>query len=456
NLDSNGRFHTDRLNMIYPRLRVARDLLTDDGVIFISIGEEEVQNSLKICDEIFGEHLRIGTFIRKRRQMVDSRSKTGVSEDHEYLLYYAKSINQRIRGKETDMTKYSNPDNDPRGNWMSADMTGLATASQRPNLHYNLVEPKTGIAYKCPPTGWRYEQKRMKSLIVENEILFPSNPNGRPRRKKFARDLQNEFAGLSTILETVYNTQATRELKELFDGQDCFDFPKPVDYLKLIVQQGASSDSIVLDFFSGSATTAHAVMQLNAGDGGKRRFIMVQLPEVCAEGSEAAKAGYKNICEIGKERIRRAGAKIKVDSPLTTGNLDVGFRVLKLDSSNMKDVYYTPYEFLSMAQKQMNLSGFTDNIKEDRSDEDLLFQVMLDLGIPLSAKITQDDDVYYVNDNYLIACFKRVDAALITEIAKQKPYYTVFSDSSFASDSAMINFEQVFATYSPNTIRKVL
>jgi len=215
----------------------------------------------------------------------------------------------------------------------------------------------------------------------------------------------------------------------------------------------SDNEAIVLDFFSGSATTAHAVMQLNAEDGGKRKFIMVQLPEVCAEGSEAAKAGYTNICEIGKERIRRAGAKIKTDSPLTTGRLDVGFRVLKLDSSNMKGVYYTPEEYAKMG---FDLSGFKDNIKKDRSDEDLLFQVMLDLGIPLSAKIRQIGDVYHVNDTYLIACFKQVDTALITKIAKQKPYYAIFRDSSFTSDSAMVNFEQVFNTYSPNTIRRVL
>jgi len=222
-----------------------------------------------------------------------------------------------------------------------------------------------------------------------------------------------------------------------------------------MLKVAVDADSIILDFFSGSATTAHAVMQLNAEDGGKRKFIMVQIPEPCPENSEAAKAGYKNICEIGKERIRRAGKKIKEENKDKPGieKLDVGFRVLKLDSSNMKDVYYTPEEY---AQIGFDLEGFADNIKPDRSSEDLLFQVMLDLGIPLSAKIRQDGDVFYVNDNYLIACFRKVDTALITEIAKKKPYYAVFRDSSFTSDSAMVNFEQVFATYSPNTIRRVL
>ena len=307
NTESNGRFHTDWLNMIFVRLRLAKDLLSDDGFIFISIGEEEIENLYKVCDEVFGSELHLGTFIWKRRQMVDSRSKTGVSEDHEYLLCFAKQKNNRIRGQNTDMSKYSNPDNDPRGDWMSADMTGLATASQRPNLHYDLKNPKTGIVYLCPPNGWRYERKRMSQLIENDEVIFPENPNGRPRRKKFARDLQSAYSGLSTVLNTVFNTQATRELKTIFDGEDYFDFPKPVDYIKMIIEQGSSGNDIVLDFFSGSATTAHAVMQLNAEDGGRRKFIMVQLPEKTDEKSEAYKAGYKNICEIGKERIRRAG-----------------------------------------------------------------------------------------------------------------------------------------------------
>ena len=456
NTESNGRFHTDWLNMIYPRLKLAKDLLADDGFIFISIGEEELENLYKVCDEIFGEQLHLGTFIWKRRQMVDSRSKTGVSEDHEYLVCFAKQPGQRIRGQQTDMSKYSNPDNDPRGNWMSADMTGLATASQRPNLHYDLLNPVNGIVYKCPSTGWRYERKRMQQLIDNNEVIFPTKADGRPRRKKFAKDLQSEYAGMSTTLTTVYNTQATRELKTLFDGEDYFDFPKPVDYIKLIIEQGATDGGIVLDFFSGSATTAHAVMQLNAEDGGHRKFIMVQLPEVTDEKSEARKAGYKTICEIGKERIRRAGKKIKEDSPLTTQDLDIGFRVLKCDTSNMKEVYYNPAEY------EVNMfSRLEDNIKEDRTPEDLLFQVMLDLGVLLSGKIEETTiagkKVFNVEDNYLIACFDSdVTEETIKAVAKQKPYYFVMRDSSMANDSVATNFDQIFATYSPDTVRKVL
>ena len=456
NTESNGRFHTDWLNMIFVRLRLAKDLLSDDGFIFISICEEEIENLYKVCDEVFGSELHLGTFIWKRRQMVDSRSKTGVSEDHEYLLCFAKQKNNRIRGQNTDMSKYSNPDNDPRGDWMSADMTGLATASQRPNLHYDLKNPKTGIVYLCPPNGWRYERKRMSQLIENDEVIFPENPNGRPRRKKFARDLQSAYSGLSTVLNTVFNTQATRELKTIFDGEDYFDFPKPVDYIKMIIEQGSSGNDIVLDFFSGSATTAHAVMQLNAEDGGRRKFIMVQLPEKTDEKSEAYKAGYKNICEIGKERIRRAGKKIKEDSPLTTQNLDIGFRVLKCDTSNMKDVYYSPTDY------DANLFDLmTDNIKEDRTPEDLLFQVMLDLGIELSSKIEETEiagkKVFDVAAGFLIACFDAdVTDETIKAIAQKQPYYFVMRDSSLANDSVAANFEQIFATYSPDTVRKVL
>ena len=370
---------------------------------------------------------------------------------------------------------------------MSADMTGLATASQRPNLHYDLLNPSTGVVYKCPPTGWRYERKRMQQLIENDEVIFPPIESGRPRRKKFVRDLQNDYAGLSTILNTVFNTQATRELKSLFDGEDYFDFPKPVDYLKLIVEQGTVDNDIVLDFFSGSATTAHAVMQLNAEDGGKRKFIMVQIPEACDEKSEAYKAGYKNICEIGKERIRRAGRKIVEEqahllnaaksgalargeayAEFTTSEkaraaqeavkqqLDIGFRVLRLDSSNMQDVYYTP-----SAMAQSLLDTTTDNIKPDRTPEDLLFQVMLELGVLPSSKIVETvvdgKRVFDVADGFLLACFDSgVTTETVTAIAKKQPYYAVFRDASMADDSTATNFDQIFETYSPSTVRKVL
>lgn len=449
NTDTNGRFHSDWCSMIYSRLMLARNLLSNDGFIFISIGEEEIENMYAICNEVYGKSRHLGTFIWKRRQMVDSRSKTGVSEDHEYLLCYAKSASQRIRGAKADMGKYSNPDNDPRGDWMSADMTGLATASQRPNLHYEFSNPETGITYACPPLGWRYDRKHMEDLIQNGEVIWPSSPSGRPRRKKFAKDLQSEYTGLSTILDTVYNTQATRELKILFDGEDFFDFPKPTDYLKLIIQQGAPEGGIILDFFSGSATTAHAVMQLNAEDGGHRKFIMVQLPEKCDEASEAYKAGYKNICEIGKERIRRAGDKIKSESPMTTQDLDVGFRVLKLDDSNMKDVYYAPDDY-----DQGMLAGLESNIKDDRTDLDLLFGCLIDWGLPLSlpykSELIDGCTVHTYNDGDLIACFDaKIPESVVKEIAKRKPLRAVFRDSGFASSPEKINVFEIFKLYMP-------
>jgi Adenine specific DNA methylase Mod len=456
NTESNGRFHTDWLNMLYPRLRLAKNLLSDDGIIFISMGEEEIENLYSLCNEVFGKAQHLGTFIWKRRQMVDSRSKNGVSEDHEYMLCYSKSAMQHIRGAIADMSKYSNPDNDPRGDWMSADMTGLATASQRPNLHYTIMNPETGIEYACPPLGWRYDRKHMMELIENNEVIWPSNPEGRPRRKKFVKDLQSTFTGFSTILSTVFNTQGTRELKTLFEGEDYFDFPKPVDLIKLMLEQGSEKDSIVLDFFSGSATTAHALIQLNAEDSGHRRFIMVQLPEQTDQQSEAYKAGYKTICDIGKERIRRAGRKIKETAGLTVPDLDIGFRVLRLDSSNMQDVYYNPTE---VVQSLLDLT--TDNIKPDRTPEDLLFQVMLDLGVELSSAIKETvidgKKVFDVADGFLLACFDTgVTTETVTAIAKKKPYYAIFRDSSMANDSVATNFDQIFETYSPQTTRKVL
>ena len=333
-------------------------------------------------------------------------------------------------------------------------MVGLATASQRPNLHYDLTNPATGITYTCPPTGWRYERKRMKELIENNEVLFPSKPDGRPRRKKFAKDLLSNYAGLSTVLRTVFNTQATRELKALFDGEDYFDFPKPVEYLKLIVEQGVVDDGIILDFFSGSATTAHAVMQLNAEDGGNRKFIMVQLPEKTDKKSEAFKAGYSNICEIGKERIRRAAKKIAEEYP--DANFDGGFRVLKIDSTNMKDVYYKPSDY-----SQEMLTGLETNIKEDRSDLDLLFGCLTDWGIPLSMPLRSEKigacTIHNYNDGDLIACFdKDVPDEVFEAIAQMKPLRAVFRDSCFESCPSKINITEIFKNTTPDTEIRVL
>ncbi|MDR0528922.1 MAG: site-specific DNA-methyltransferase [Zoogloeaceae bacterium] len=483
NRDSNGRFHTDWLNMIYPRLRVARDLLTEDGVIFISIDDNEVENLKKIANEIFGEE-RFAAQIPWRKRTAKSDVPFGVSQDYEWILVYAKSM-EFVACLEGGTRKYFETEDFPDRPWRIHDLTKQTSASERPNSFFTIIDPKNGNEYPANPNRtWAITEETFKHYYAENRIVFPGDYDFLSISKPCLRYWKEDdiakagdrfgFIPVSTNLpsEIGMTQDGTKEIAELFKKK-VFGFPKPVAlikyFLKAATAANPNNNDIILDFFSGSATTAHAVMQLNAEDGGKRNFIMVQLPEVCDEKSEAAKAGYSTICEIGKERIRRAGAKIKAElgmrnaelkneqlSLADNSELDIGFRVLKLDSSNMKDVYYTPEEFLTAAEKQPDLFGFADNIKEGRTDEDLLFQVMLELGVPLSAKIAQDGGVYYVNDNYLIACFKEVDTALITEIAKQKPYYAVFRDSSFASDSALVNFEQVFNTYSPNTIRRVL
>lgn len=450
-----GRYHSNWLSMMYPRLKLARSLLTEDGLLFISIGDNEGHNLRKICDDIFGETGFAASFIWKRRQNVDSRSKTGVSTDHEYCLVYKKRNEGRIRGGEKDLTKYSNPDNDPRGPWMSADMTGLATKDQRPNLHYDLTDPSTNKIYDCPPTGWRYEPKRMQKLIEKNEIIFPNKDDGRPRRKKFLKDLTEDYTGFSTILKTVYNTQGTRELRKLFDDNDFFDFPKPTELLKVFLEQGAEKDSIILDFFSGSATTADSILQLNAEDEdkGKRKFILVQLPEPTDQNSEAHKAGYKNICEIGKERIRRAAKKIKEE---TGAKIDYGFRVYRLDSSNMQDVYYKPQDY-----QQANLDLFADNVKPDRTADDLLAQVMLDWGLPLSLQIEQatvaGKQVFKVAGNSMYACFDSgIGEDFAKAIAKEAPLRIVFRDKGFKDDTAKTNVKQLLKQLSPETEMKVI
>lgn len=319
--------HSAWLMFMLPRLILARDLLSKDGVIFISIDDNEQSNLKLLCDDIFGEENLICSFIWKKRQMVDSRTKNGASKDHDYLLCYGRREDGRILGKESDKAKYSNPDNDPRGPWMSDNMVGLATESQRPNLHYNLTNPTTGITYSCPPTGWRYEPKRMSELIERNEVIFPADPTGRPRRKKFMKDLESEYTGLSSVLETVYSSQGTRELRELYDGKEYFDFPKPVDYIKLILTQGIAptdKDSVyVLDFFGGSSSTAHAAMQL-ISEGNDLNYILVQIQAPFEKKTEAFKAGFKTIDELGFDRIKRAAKKIAAENPLFHG--DLGFR----------------------------------------------------------------------------------------------------------------------------------
>ena len=458
NMESNGRFHTDWLNMMYPRLKVARDLLTDDGVIFISIDDNEQANVKKICDEIFGENNFISQIIWERA-FAPINLKKHFSVSHDYILCYSKNKDKSIcfglKRNEESFSRYSNPDNDPRGVWQSDNST------VGPVIAEKVYEIKLPSGRKIlPPNGrcWLYTKKRFQEMIDDNRIWFGHNGDNVPRVKRFLSEVKQGITPMSIwkYSEVGHSQEAAQKLKSLFGGKDLFDYPKSVELIKRCVILYTKLDDIILDFFSGSATTAHAVMQLNAEDGGNRKFIMVQLPEQTDEKSEAYKAGYKNICEIGKERIRRAGKKIKEDNKDKEGieKLDTGFRVLKLDTSNMEDVYYTPQEF-----DEQKL--FTDNVKADRTNEDLLFQVMLDLGIELSAKIEVKEiagkTVHIVDENYLVACFDEdVNETTIKEIAKLKPVYFVMRDASAANDNVIDNFEQIFRHYSPETTCRIL
>ena len=459
NTESNGRFHTDWLNMIYPRLKLAKDLLTDDGVIFISIDDNEQENLKKCCDEVFGGQNFVAQLVWERAFSPKNDARF-VSNSHDYVLMYAKDITQFVIGRlprtEEANARYSNPDNDPRGVWMSSD---ISVKTYNAECDYPITAPSGRVIE--PPAGrcWRLSKKAFLERLQDNRIWFGPDGNGVPRIKRFLTDLKHEGMAPTSIMffkDVGHSQEGAQEVSKLLDG-GFFSGPKPQRLMqRLLTLANLKSDSVVLDFFSGSASTAHAVMSKNAEDGGHRKFIMVQLPEKCDEKSEAYKAGYKTICEIGKERIRRAGKKIKEDNPLTAQNLDIGFRVLKCDTTNMKDVYYNPADY-----KFSMLSAFKDNIKEDRTPEDLLFQVMLDLGVLLSSKIEETTiagkKVFNVEDNYLIACFdSNVTDETIKAIAMQKPYYFVMRDSSMANDSVATNFDQIFATYSPDTVRKVL
>lgn len=454
NTESNGRFHTDWLNMMYPRLKLARDLLSDDGVIFISIGQDENANLVKICDEIFGRQNFISNICHKHRASVSNDRI--ISENHNHLLFYCKNIDITYAkhneiGEDPVLEGFTQKDE--RGFYRLTPVDGPGGA-KKGNPHYEFL----GV------TGyWRYSKETMEKKYKEGLIVKTDN---NLQQKYYLEQAKMSRRSVTTWWDTDFLTSsATSQLSKLMDGK-YFDNPKNINLLlrclKMITH--FDSNSIILDFFSGSATTAHAVMQLNAEDGGKRKFIMVQLPELCDEKSEAYKAGYKNICEIGKERIRRAGQQILKQVQNDKGslfadekkNLDIGFRVLKIDTTNMEDVYYTPDHIDTN-------DLFKNNIKSDRTGEDLLFQTMLDLGIMLSSKIEtkkiNGKEVFCVEDNYLMACFDdSVDEKTITEIVKEKPYYFVMRDpaNSKDGDSLITNFEQIFTTYSPDTVRKIL
>jgi adenine-specific DNA-methyltransferase len=480
NTDSNGRFHSDWCSMIYSRLMLARNLLAEDGVIFISIDDNEYSNLKNICDEVFGIQSFLATFVWKRRAS-SQLDKSKCSTDHEYVLAYKGTHFQALRGIDKDYKGYSNPDNDPRGPWTTGDLTVGMTGDMRPNQYYDLIDPKTGKVYKPNYNRvWSYIPESMAQLIAEDRIVFPDDTTKRPMKKRFASELGSGTNPQSTWMDSVgMNTEGTRQMYDLF-GKAFFSYTKPESLIKALILQATTQDSIILDFFSGSATTAHAVMQLNAEDGGHRKFIMVQLPEPCDEKSEAYKAGYQNICEIGKERIRRAGEKILQSVTSGAGNskgegfgcgmpttaeereqitknvIDIGFRVFKLADTNMTDVYYSTGEY-----DQTMLDQLVSNIKPDRTDLDLLFGCLLEWGLPLSMPYTSEQiegcTVHTYNDGDLIACFDEdIPDTVIKEIAKRQPLRAVFRDSSFADSPAKINVGEIFKMLAPDTRVKVL
>lgn len=527
NLESNGRFHSDWLSMMFPRLKLAKDLLTDDGVIFISIDDNEQTNLKKICDEIFGGQNFVSDIIW-RKKAGGANDSTDIAVEHEYIICYRKLLNgiSKIPLSEERIKEYkfSDEKEETHGKYTIKNLNDKSLQDSK-GLHFDIVCPDGSILYG-KDNQWKCNEATFKQRLKDNRIVFNQKADGtwtcnykiylNEEKGQLRYDINGNIIkkgrNLSSIIDNVLNRDGNDEIKELF-GCYPFSYPKPSKLIKQLLQCSTNKDSLILDFFSGSATTAHAVMKLNAEDGGNRKFIMVQLPELCDEKSEAYKEGYKNICEIGKERIRRAGKKIVEDlknkrktgklddanyrvgvvqqvipadpkapfmtteynseTEVTTSQhydskdpkdkyvynpelLDIGFRVLKLDSSNMKDVYYSPSD-----TEQTNLLDLVSNIKEDRSPEDLLFQVMLDMGVILSSEIKTLDikgkKVFNVNDGNLVCCFdENLTDEVVTEIAKMQPLYAVFRDSSMSSDSVAVNFDQIFETYSPSTTRKVL
>ena len=499
NTESNGRFHTDWLNMIYPRLKLAKDLLTDDGMVLISIDDCEQDNLRRLCDEVFGRRNFVDTLIWKKRYGGGAKEKYFVSL-HEYVLVYCRNIDSLNElfvplSDESAERYYSKRDSKyvTRGGYRTHPLEAGKAMDARQNLIYPIPAPDGTMI--MPKKQWLWSKERVMEALKNDDIEIVMGKDGWVvSSKQYLREEDGSIrpAKMLSIIDDVYTQHGTNEMIQIMGNAKIFQYPKPSAFIKKLVSVVTESkDEYVMDFFSGSAATAHAVMQLNAEDKGHRKFIMVQLPEVTDEKSEAYKAGYKTICEIGKERIRRAGQKIqeerieaialsKHEWDQTTfyaehkeecdrlGHLpdeyfakehppiDTGFRVLKCDTSNMKEVYYNPAEYEASL-----FSSLEDNIKEDRTPEDLLFQVMLDLGVLLSSKIEETTiagkKVFNVEDNYLIACFDSdVTEETIKAIAKQKPYYFVMRDSSMANDSVATNFDQIFATYSPDTVRKVL
>ncbi|MFM7859073.1 MAG: site-specific DNA-methyltransferase [Flammeovirgaceae bacterium] len=446
NSKDSGHFHSNWLSMMYPRLFLAKNLMRDDGVIFVHIDDNEVQNLRLVMNEIFGEENFVSSFIWKSRQIVDSRTQNGVSNDHEYIIVFCKNTGT-LRGKKSDVNKYTNPDNDSRGPWMSNSILGLATASQRPNLHYDIADPTTGNKYSPPPeTGWRYSRETMDGKIKDKRIVFPAKKDGRPREKKFLSELESEYTGFSSLLSTDvgFTLNGTRELRDLMGG-NYFPFPKPVSVIKTLIEQGlqveSDQENIVLDFFGGSATTAQAILELNKTDGGNRKFVMVQLPELCEPKSEAYEAGYKTIADISKERIRRVIKKIeeeKTSKPdmFDSQALDLGFKVFKLSSSNFK--IWRGNE-ITEENLTTQLDSFTNPVKVGSETDNMFYELLLKAGYQLTDKIEKRLLFYSVNDNELIIALETMSQETVEIIIKSlpKPKKVITLDILFANNDQL-------------------
>lgn len=474
NAESNGRFHTDWLNMIYPRLKVARDLLTDDGVIFISIDDNEVENLRKVCDEVFGEQNFVGNIIWQSRTSISNDDE--ISTNHNHTIIYSKKRDElKFGGEDIDESDYINPDNDPRGPWKLVPIDANHVGG---DTNYPIRNPRTGVDY-YPPHGriWCYNKATLDNLMKDNRIKFGITDESSPKRKLFLyeRKAKGDSKTPSSLLLDAGTTKSgTTEIMSLFDNKKVFDYPKPTTLIMRLMQYGYLRDNdIIIDFFSGSGTTAHATWMYEINRKNKAKFILVQLPEDLDKALLSASTDAKKtircaislldelkkphlLTEVAKERIRRAGKKIKEESPLTTQDLDTGFRVLKLDSTNMQDIYYSPKDI-----SQADLFSQVDNVKPDRTGEDLLFQVMLELGATLDSKIettkVAGKTIYNVAEGYLVACFDPdVTDDVVKAIAQMQPAYAVLRDTSMKDDSTATNFEQIFKTYSPDTVTKIL
>jgi adenine-specific DNA-methyltransferase len=454
NTDSNGRFHSDWLSMIYPRLRLARSLLRDDGAIFISSDDGEIANLRKVCDEVFGEHNFLANVVWEKVHTRKNSTKY-FSTSHEHILAYAKEKSQwdRVLLPREGESAYKNPDNHPKGPWKLDPIT----AHNEYSAQYKITKPNGTVLSRPQGRYWAFSEESIKKKIANDEIVWGEG-DGYPMIKRFLSETQDGLVPI-TIFDRKFagdTTTSKKEVDDLFQSKSLFDYAKPTLLIKRLLQISSRPNDIVLDFFAGSASTADAVMQLNSADGGNRRFIMVQLPELCDVASDAFKAGFKTIAEISKERIRLAGKKVSTGQCHKGWSRDIGFRVLKIDSSNMKEVFYTPD-----AVSQDLLSDQVNNIREDRTPEDLLFQVLLDWGVDLALPITQESiagkAVYFVDGNALAACFEEgVSEEFVKQLAKREPLRVVFRDAGFANDSVKINVEQIFKLMSPTTDIKTI